>query len=336
MEGKKLSEEQKVPSAGLPDFASIDCEIKPQLDTAMAFQHLELLGKNEDHSWLGAYKPKNSKKHLHPWTGPFSELETAQRMNQEGRGLYLGINNGDGLKDVDIYECVAVWSEDDDRSKEDQLKRAGELMPDPTFAVETSKSHHLYWVLNQPIAPEVWRPIQSQVVDHLDGDRAVKSLSRVLRLAGSWYVNSDNELTRLVRLHSVSGNRYSVDKLLRYLPDPKPVQRRIPRPLRKNRLDSGSASTTLREIVGALKCIPPRVPGTNTYAEYRNLLWGLKAALKEADAGYDIDVAIQLMEAHSPDGWDIQQVAESGGDQIGAGTFWFYANQYGWRRDEQR
>ena len=86
----------------------------------MALQHLALLGKDEASSFLGAYKPNGSRKNLKPWTGPFSELETAQRKNQEGRGLYLGINNGTGLKDADIHECVAFWSEDDKRSKDEQ------------------------------------------------------------------------------------------------------------------------------------------------------------------------------------------------------------------------
>ena len=46
------------------------------------------------------------------------------------------------------------------------------------------------------------------------------------------------------------------------------------------------------------------------------------------------DVVIDLMEDHSPSkqcGWDIRQVARSGGDQIGAGSFWWHAQQHGWR-----
>ena len=81
----------------LASFGSVGVEKSnppPQLDAAMAHQHLALLGKDEASSFLGAYKPNGSRKDLKPWTGPFSELETAQRKNQEGRGLYLCINNG--------------------------------------------------------------------------------------------------------------------------------------------------------------------------------------------------------------------------------------------------
>ena len=64
-----------------------------------------------------------------------------------------------------------------------------------------------------------------------------------------------------------------------------------------------------------------------------DILWGLMAACR--DIGVDEEVAIELMEAHSPSrscGWDVEQVARSGGEQIGAGTLFFHAKQYGWSR----
>ena len=87
----------------------------------------------------------------------------------------------------------------------------------------------------------------------------------------------------------------------------------------------------LEQIRTALAAIPRRVAGSNTYADYRNLLWGLIQACEQA--GHDRELAIALMEAHSPSascGWDIRQVASSGGEQISAATFWFHARQHGW------
>jgi len=318
----------------LASFGSVGVEKSnppPQLDAAMAHQHLALLGKDEASSFLGAYKPNGSRKDLKPWTGPFSELETAQRKNQEGRGLYLGINNGSGLKDADIHECVAFWSEDDKRSKDEQLERWLARMPEPTHIVETGKSLHIYLVLKQPIAPAMWKPIQSRLIDFVDGDPAVKSLSRVLRLAGSWYVNKDNESTQLVTLRNVTGKRYDLEEIVSCLPEVEPKPQ--PAPSQKGVLGGANyPSGTLRDIADALRCIPPRVPGTGTYPEYRNLLWGLISALAEADAGYGPELAITLMEAHSPQWRDVRQVANSGGEQISAGTFWHLAKQHGWRR----
>ena len=303
----------------------------PQLDAAMALQHLELLGKDEASTFLGAFKPNGSRKNLRPWNGVFSELETAQQKNQEGRGLYLCINNGTCRRNECIHECTAFWSEDDKRSKDEQLERWLARMPEPTFIVETHKSLHIYLVLIQPIAPAEWKPIQARLLDFMDGDRAVKSPAQLLRLAGSWYANKDNELIQLVTLRNVTGKRYDLDEIVSYLPEVEPTPQPVPSPKLPPRGET-YPSGTLRDISNALRCIPPRVPGTGTYPEYRNLLWGLISALAEADAGYGPEVAIELMEAHSPQWRDVRQVANSGGDQISAGTFWYVVKQHGWRR----
>ncbi|MEB3317839.1 MAG: AAA family ATPase, partial [Cyanobacteriota bacterium] len=86
------------------------------------------------------------------------------------------------------------------------------------------------------------------------------------------------------------------------------------------------------EICAALAAIPPRVAGSNSYATYRNILWGLISACQEA--GHAKEEAIALMEAHSPSGasgWDVRQVANSGGEEIGSSTFWFHARRWGWQ-----
>ena len=101
-------------------------------------------------------------------------------------------------------------------------------MPVPMFIVETGKSLHIYLVLKQPIAPAVWKPIQSRLIDFVDGDPAVKSLSRVLRLAGSWYANKDNELTRLVTLRDVTGKRYDLEEIVSCLPEVEPKPQPVP------------------------------------------------------------------------------------------------------------
>ena len=90
---------------------------------------------------------------------------------------------------------------------------------------------------------------------------------------------------------------------------------------------------TLRDIVIALDHIPTRVTGNNTYEEYRQIAWGLKAIVKEI--GYPESLAIDLMEAHSPSGkvsgWNIPQVMRSGGERTGAGTFIYYAQKHGYK-----
>jgi len=52
------------------------------------------------------------------------------------------------------------------------------------------------------------------------------------------------------------------------------------------------------------------------------------------EAGGDREMAVALMEEHSPSGasgWYVPQVARSGGEKIKAKTFWWHARKHGWR-----
>ena len=171
-----------------------------------------------------------------------------------------------------------------------------------------------------------------------------------MRLPGCWYVDAGGQPTALVELVHVSAQRYAPEDIaLALLPDEfaEPAagttpQQEIPLeqpyevpgtgiPLPELGDEDFGQPRSLEQIRSALAAIPRRVAGSNTYADYRNLLWGLIQACEPA--GHDRELAIALMEAHSPSascGWDIRQVASSGGEQIGAATFWFHARHHGW------
>ena len=152
----------------------------------------------------------------------------------------------------------------------------------------------------------------------------------MMRMAGAHYINADGESNGVSEVINVTGYRYDAaffEETLPLLPSRQPCNRAA----RKFPRTPGN----LRKIAEALDCIPRRVEGSGTYSEYRNILWGLIAACGEE--GYREEVAIDLMEAHSPSrecGWHIPQVARSGGEQIGPGTLFHYANQHGWRGHE--
>ena len=150
----------------------------------------------------------------------------------------------------------------------------------------------------------------------------------MMRLPGSHYIDPTGTSRGVVQIINATDVRYSIDDfdaLLRptaesTCPNPAPVWH-------------GQKPRTLQEIAEALSCIPRRVAGSNSYSDYRNLLWGLTSAVEEA--GHSKSVAIEMMEAHSPShscGWNIQQVANSGGERIHAGTFFYIAKSHGWRR----
>lgn len=123
-------------------------------------------------------------------------------------------------------------------------------------------------------------------------------------------------------------NRYSFDDLRAIVPIKQAVgQVAIPKVYRND------SARTKELAIEALSTIPRRIPGTNTYPDYRHILWSMKAILGESEA-------IQLMEAHSPSyecGWNIEQVARSGGEKIGPGTLFHYAKNWGnWEFPESK
>jgi len=237
------------------------------------------------------------------------------------RGVYVVINNG-GDKDADISECIALFCEWDDKPKDWQVSAWQELgLPEPTMQVDTGgKSIHNYWVLSSPVPPVRWRTTMQRLLDYADADRSLKNPSRVMRLPGTPHP----ETGELAQVLHVSDKLYDINDFDTHLPEP----------IREGKHRAAREFTDyeahgLDEIQQALQCIPPRVPGTGTYDIYRNILWGLIKAVEEA--GSSRDVAISMMTGHSPQWGGIEQVAGSGGEQISAGTFWYWAKENGYR-----
>ena len=295
------------------------------VDAAAAHLHLDLLHKKDEQTRLRAISYKGGG--LETIKGNFTDLPKFSEFNFSGRGVYLVVNSGGDL-DIEINQCHAFFAEWDNIPKEKQLYIYKELnLPEPTFMVDTGgKSIHCYWVLKKPVATEVWKPIQIQLLDYCKADKSTKNPSRVMRLGGFYYVNDKGELTNKSEIINISGKEYSIEDIAQVLPEPKTEAPRYKKKITKS-------DWTLRDVGEALDAIPTRVTGNNTYEEYRQIAWGLKALVKEI--GYPESLAIDLMEAHSPSGkvsgWNIPQVMRSGGERTGAGTFIFIAQKHGWR-----
>lgn len=260
------------------------------------------------------------------------------RLQQGGLGIYAVINEGGDCK-ADIDSCVAFFVEWDDKPVEWQIQAWQEFgLPEPTFTVLTGgKSAHLYWVLEKPVSPETWEPIQAGLLAHLGGDPSIKDCSRVMRAPGCWYIGPDRTPMKQTTIIAAPGHRYTVEDMGAALPQ-QGTDTQGPatcEPASTTETKSSSLRTrSMQEVQSALQAIPQRVEGTNTYPKYRNILWGLIAACEEA--GDTDKAAIVLMEAHSPSqscGWDIKQVAASRNGKIQAGTFWWHARQAGWQPD---
>ena len=256
------------------------------------------------------------------------DLERFQDLNNQGYGLYLQPNIG-GTKAKDITLCTALFWEYDDRPRSEQVELWQSTVGlKPTFQTDTQgKSIHNYLVLDAPMDPEPWTLLMERLQLAAPGcNKNCKGANRMMQMAGSHYINRNGESQGQVQIINANGPRYSAEELDLALP-PLPA---APQSWRKKY--STDSAPGLLQIADALECIPPRKGGDGTYGDYRQILWGLKDAC--IAAGADEDVAIQLMEQHSPSKssqWNVAQVCRSGGEKVTAGTFWWHAKQHGWR-----
>ena len=294
------------------------------VDAALAHLHLDLLHKKDLETRLRAITYKGGG--LSTIKGNFRDLPKFAEYNLN-RGIYLVVNSG-GDKAAEINKCHAFFVEWDDRSKKEQLHIYKEKnLPEPSFMVDSAgKSIHCYWVLKSPVTTDLWKPIQVGLVDYCKGDKNIKDASRCMRLAGFYYVDATGKPTVKSEIINISGKEYSIEDIAQVLPEPEVEAPRYKKVITKS-------DWTIKDVAAALDAIPTRVSGNNTYEEYRQLAWGLKALVK--DIGYPESLAVDLMEAHSPSGkvsgWNIPQVMRSGGERTGAGTFIFIAQKHGWR-----
>ena len=297
---------------------------------------LDCLGKDPAETFLRAIKPPRGPAHKFLLNPP-----KAEGYVRDGWGLYYNVGNG-GTSKPEISSVSAFWAEWDNIPTATQISIWKPLgLPEPTLQIDTAgKSIHTYWVLDQSIRPDRWEPIQARLLDHADADRSVKDCSRVMRLPGVLRRDAEGNLNRTSIITS-NANRYRPEDIEACLP---PVRAGSTRSRFKPNLETkeprlphrpaGRNPLQLDRVLDALSHIPRRERGNGTYGDYRNVAWSLRACLEECGQPDPEAAAIQLMEAHSPSrecGWPVAQVMRSGGNQVGPGTLFHHAKQYGWR-----
>lgn len=296
----------------------------PPIEWDQVMDLLDCLGKDPAETFLRAIKPPRGP--VHKFRLDPSKAEGYVR---DGWGLYFNVGNGGTCK-AEISSVPAFWAEWDHIPKSAQINLWQQLgLPEPSVQIDTAgKSIHTYWVLDQPIRPDRWTPIQKRLLDHADADQSVKDSSRVMRLPGVLRRDARGRCQR-TSIVTMNSNRYRAEDVEACLPPvPSPPKPRLPyRP-------RGRKQPQLDRVLDALSHIPRRVKGGGTYGEMRNVAWALRACLEECGQPDPEAATIQLLEAHSPSrecGWDVAQVVRSGGQQIGPGTLFHHAKQYGYK-----
>ena len=300
------------------------------IDFNAARQFIKILRKPAKASRLRAFFPSG-----HPFKSGDAGRKGAptrqivEEWQAEGRGVYLVINTG-GDTDSEITTCHAIFCEWDDRPKDWQVTAWHDLgLPEPTLQVDTGgKSVHTYWVFADPITTDQWRSLQRRLLEHADADRTLKNPSRVMRLPGTYHIDADGNQGDQVAIIHQSDNFYTYEQLDNCLPD-EPTHTT----LIQARQFTDYTPRTLSEIQEALNCIPAAIPKTKQYPFFRNLMWGLIDACHEA--GASAEDAISMMKRHSPLFAQAEQVANSNCNSVNAGTFWYFAQQNGYKPARQ-
>lgn len=129
--------------------------------------------------------------------------DTLIRMNQEGAGIFVMVNEGDGIVHTGKKTCRcnenvirvrALFADADGTPLEPILARS----PPPHIVVESSPGKwHVYWLTNNTKLEE-FKPRQQAIAQLLGTDPAVCDLARVMRLPGFYHQKKEPFMTRLV------------------------------------------------------------------------------------------------------------------------------------------
>ncbi len=154
-------------------------------------------------------------------------IEKIESLQSQGYGIYFVVNGG-GQTDGLVKNGRAFWYEHDNLDKEIQASLWRTLgLPQPTIQIDTGgKSVHSYWVLQEPIEPQAWKELQTDLLEFADADRSLKNPSRVMRLAGSYHQATGEQSTIILN----TGKRYSFDELRVIIPNKQASQAPTPHP----------------------------------------------------------------------------------------------------------
>ena len=303
-----------------------------QVDQEQGRILLQALGKNGATRMRGFYPTGHPLKPSDPGKKSPFDFDTATQWQQQGRGVYFVVGNG-GDTDASITSIPALFCEWDDRPVDWQITAWQELgLPEPSAQVLTGgKSVHNYWIFQTAITPDLWRDLQTRLLEYADADRTLKNPSRVMRLPGAWHLGPDGTPNGQSTIIHLSEQRYSPDNFDFILPSLETAQQQAA--ARTFNVPSALRPRDMAEIKAALDCIPAAVPNQKQYSFYRNLLWALICACQEA--GGNADDALHLIQAHSPLFAEAEQVARSSFTSVNAGTFWYHAQKNGYKLSKQ-
>lgn len=132
-----------------------------------------------------------------------------QRKNANGAGVFLTINETDGLgrREKNIVEVRAAFCESDDGPLD--ISKFGII---PNIIVNSKNGQHAYWLLKRGEDKEKWKSVQVGLIEKFNTDPSIKDLPRVMRIPGFFHRKSDPFMVTMERCEPEP--RYTLDELI--------------------------------------------------------------------------------------------------------------------------
>ena len=181
-------------------------------------------------------------------------LEAVEAGQADGHPTYVCPNpvNGQAIAEREVgsraraYEvvaCLFVFADADDGDASERVAEDGSYSWQVVTGVEEDgrERTHSYWELDEPVKPEVWKPLQAGLIDTLGTDRAVRDPSRLMRLAGTLtHPSADKRakgrVNEVVRLHKERGRPRTPEWIAKRFPQH--VEEERPETARQRRGDA--------------------------------------------------------------------------------------------------
>jgi hypothetical protein len=302
-------------------------------DPEPARRVLTLLGKDPARTRLRFFPHKDNSRKKEIGAGPkVSGINpaTIEAQHRLERGAYFVVNNG-GDTAASITECVALFVEWDDMPIDWQRNAWRTLnLPEPSLQIETGGvSLHTYWILKEPVKPDEWKRFQERLIVHCNSDYKIKDPSRVMRLPGAWYIGADGQPVAQTRIAHASERRYTNAEVMAQVGGAEEAPAAaVSAP--ESRPRGNYPPRTVEQVNEALWSYPTIAPKTGQREDFMALAWGLRAAVREA--GGSDELALQLIEAHSPGVIDAAEYLKTEPHTIGSSKFFSDAyKKHGWR-----
>ena len=163
-------------SASNPVPATEDSRDGASFRPSEALHFLALLGIDPGQAWFRSFGPNSSNRRRRGADLHGFDADALQADLNDGQAPYVVIGSATrasgskgGVRDVDVTTLSAVWVEWDDMPVEEQRTAWRVLgLPEPSVMVSTGgKSAHCYWVLQEALQPEEWRPVQALSLIHI-------------------------------------------------------------------------------------------------------------------------------------------------------------------------